>query len=126
KEMVLGPNAPKTLGSIDGYTDALMESGEYREALGLQRENTENVKALFGEDNRGTLSNSVSLAMMLRRLGYLEEALELSRKVWLRTTSRFGPRRGIALHAASNYTAALRVANHYGEALELAEETCRR
>ncbi|MCY9787025.1 FxSxx-COOH system tetratricopeptide repeat protein [Nocardiopsis sp. EMB25] len=120
-ESVLGPDHPNMIGTSNGYAEAMMELGHYREAERIQTEVVQRCAAVFGSDDAGTLSNESVLAVMRRRIGDHAGAFALSERTWQRFLAKLGVDSSDTLYAALIHTLCLNAVNRYDEALELAE-----
>lgn len=121
-EIVLGHEHLRTLGTVNGHAEALMEQGSYQEAERVQADLVARCQVLWDENDVQLLINIAAWSVMLRRAGHHQEAYEQSRYAWDRVVSLQGRGSSRALYIAMVHARSLRTIDRFDEALKLAEE----
>ncbi|GAA1110612.1 FxSxx-COOH system tetratricopeptide repeat protein [Nocardiopsis metallicus] len=121
-EIVQGHEHIRTLGTVNGYAEALMEDGRYQEAERVQADLVERCQVLWDEDDVQLLINIAAWSVMLRRAGHHQEAYEQSRYAWERVVALQGRGSSQALYIAMVHARSLRTIDRFDEALKLAED----
>src|SRR5699024_6482450 len=98
---VLGPDHGRTLETMNGYAEALMELGHHRQAERVQAEVVERYRNFLAPDDAVLLTNLGTWAAMLRRAGHHRKAHEHSRYVWEQTRELQGEGSDDAMYAAT-------------------------
>ncbi|MGI5118020.1 FxSxx-COOH system tetratricopeptide repeat protein [Marinactinospora thermotolerans] len=123
---ILGPEHALTNGSRYGYGMNLMESGRYREAaVELEAIHTLNNR-IRERQSPSRLVTMQAVGTVKRRLGLLEEALELTEEAWQLSHQRLGPASPGTMRAAANHSVSLRAAGAHDAALRLSEDSLNR
>lgn len=108
--------------SWGGLCQAVRLSGEYQAAHDLGVDGLDYGRSEVGVDHLRTLAVAVDLAIAMRRLGRIEDALKLARDTYNRYESILTLAHPQSVSAAISLANALRTAGHVDEALDLAEE----
>ncbi|WP_026124370.1 FxSxx-COOH system tetratricopeptide repeat protein [Nocardiopsis baichengensis] len=120
---LLGPENLRTLSSE--YTLALghMESGDYWRALDILENSRTIIERVYPADNQFRLGSLLVLSTVLRRIGRLEEALEISDEVYRTHVERDGPDSLYSLQAGGCHSVVLRAVGEHDQALALSQHT---
>lgn len=121
-EIVQGYEHLRTLGTINGRAEALMEEGHYQKAERVQADLVERSQVVMDPDDAQLMINIACWSVMLRRVGRHQEAYEQSKYAWERIVALQGRGSTRALYIAMVHARSLRTIDRFDEALKLAEE----
>ncbi|MDA2807219.1 FxSxx-COOH system tetratricopeptide repeat protein [Nocardiopsis suaedae] len=118
---LLGPENLRTLSSEYMLALGHMESGDYWQALDIMENSRVVIERVYPVDNQFRLGSLLLLSTILRRIGRLEEALEISDEVYRLHVERDGPDALYSLQAGGCHSVVLRVVGEHDQALALSQ-----
>ncbi|KAI4599602.1 hypothetical protein KJ359_001699 [Pestalotiopsis sp. 9143b] len=123
RKLVLGPEHPDTLASMNNLALVLRSQGKYEEAEEMHREELELTKLVLGPEHPSTLDSMNNLALVLDNQGKYEEAEMMHRQALGAYRSVLGSKHPDTLICLNNLALVLKNQGKYEEAEEIYQAT---